>query len=244
MSDTHHFKETVNGGMLGLSGANNTGTGVWVMQLTDFPVFQNFRTAFEFVRLNSCTIEYIPKFNMQLVQMPTTNTGAIGSISITGTLVTAIDQVPFNVIIGTTAPSSNWTNDSSNTTGTTVPTPYSSSTMTVGYVRGLQNSSEKEFYMKRRQRFMPTFFTPVLGGDGTGTFTPVAWQRNVKKWVTTTIQTTGGAGEVINGNGPVYYGPVYAFDANYVAPATGGNVTEMYDIRLHYSMSFRRVKGV
>lgn len=239
MSDTHHFKETVNGGVISNISANATVTGVWAMQLTDFPIFQQFKNCFEFVRLNACVIEYLPKYNMQL-NLTSNATGNPEQISTTGTYVTAIDQVPFSVVIGSTSTMVGWSNDASNTSGTTSPAPYTSSSISVGYVRGIQNSREKELYKKTVQKFMPAFYTPVLGGDGPSTFTSVAWQRNVKKWVTTTIGQTGGNLGVTSGNGPLYYGPVLALDINEPTEAT----LPLFDVRLKYSMSFKRLKGV
>lgn len=246
MSDTHHFKERVNGGVL-LNNptvfGSNIGGGVWVMQLTDFPIFQKFNSCFEMVRLNSVTIEYLPKANMQLNYVGLTAGGSPTSnnISISGTLITAMDQVPYNVVIGTTATSTNWINDVSNTSGTTSAAPYSNGVITPGYVRGLQNAKERELYKKQSQTFNPAFYTPILGGDGQTTFTPVAWQRNVKKWVSTNIQSTIGDQLVTSGNGPLYYGPIFALDVN-------GNddslPNQLFDIRLTYNMSFRRLKGV
>lgn len=240
MSDTHHFKETVNGGILGINAGNRTGSGVWVFQLSDFPIFQRFNQCFEFARLNKITIEYWPKFNMQLNQ----NVAGTINQSISGTLITALDQIPFNVIVGTTGAAPNWVADGSDTSGTSSATPYESPSITPGYARGIQNSREKELYVKRTQTFDPAFYDYVVSGDGIGNISgAAAFERKIKKWVTTSYQTTTGTGLVTSGgNGPLYYGPIYCFDVNAGYPASA--TVELYDIKLKYSMSFRRLKGV
>jgi len=246
ISDNHHFKETVNAGVLGIHNTSGdvTGTGVWVMQLTDFPIFQRFNECFEFCRLNKCTIEFIPKFNMQLYQTPQV-AASVPSTSITGTLITAIDQVPFNVVVGTTATAPNWTNDSSNTTGTTSAAPYASASVTPGYVRGLQGSREKELYKKHTLTFMPAFYDYLVTGGGFNTLSGVSYERKVKKWVTTHRLEPSTDSPVTNGVGPIYYGPVYAFDVNEFYATTGSpSFVALYDVRMRYSMSFKRLRGV
>jgi len=156
----HTFTETVNGGMLGISSATRLGTGVWVFQLTDFPIFQKFNTCFEFVRLNKITIEYWPKFNMQLNQG-----SVVADNSMSGTFITAVDQVPFNIVVGTTTAAANWVDDSSSSSGTTDATPYESASITPGYVRGLEGSKECELYKKQTTSFYPAFYDFVVQGS-------------------------------------------------------------------------------
>lgn len=259
MADTHHFKETVNAGVLyinpstgGPAGGNITtgvgafnGTGVYAMQLTDFPIFQRMTGIFEFARLNKCVIEFIPKFNFQSNSNSLSTTAAAFSSSTTGTFLTALDQVPFNIAIGTTATALNWVNDSSNSTGTTSATPYTSSSVTVGYVRGLQGSREKELYKKHTVSFYPAFYDYIVTGNGVNTINGVSYERKIKKWVTTGIQGTGGESLITTGVGPVYYGPVYAFDVNgYPGGVTDNINLPLFDVRMRYSMSFKRLKGV
>jgi len=241
LSDTHHFKETVNGGVLGISSTTALGGGVFIMQLTDFPIFQKFSTCFEFARLNKCTIHFIPKFNMQLNQL-TFSTGVEATVSINGTIITAVDQVPYDVVIGSSTVAATWSNDSSNTTGTSSPTAYTSNIITPGYIRGLQGSKEMEIYKKRSISFMPCFFDYIMDGQGLGDTDNPAFERKVKKWVATKYVGAGsGTVDVTPGHGPVYYGPVYCFDVN--APPSSGSQA-LYDIRFTYSMSFKRVTGV
>lgn len=249
MADTHHFKETVNAGVLGVNlgtAASLVGTGVYVMQLTDFPIFQRFATCFEFARLNKCTIEFIPKYNMQLNQQPLGGVSATSISSVTGTFITALDQVPIRDASGT--PAINWLNDVSNSTGTTSATPYQSTTVTTGYVRGLQGSREKELYKKHRISFYPAFYDIIFGATNASsgaslTYSANSYQRRIKAWVTTNILGTSSDPVVGDLTGPLYYGPVYAFDVNN-APSTDNISISMFDVRMKYSMSFKRLKGV
>lgn len=248
MSDTHHFKETVNAGVLGVNlstPASLIGTGVYTLQLTDLPIFQRFQSCFEFARLNKCTIEFIPKYNMQLNQQPLAGVSATAVSSVSGTFITAIDQIPIDITIGTSSPAINWLNDVSNSTGTTSATPYSSTVITPGYIRGLQGSKEKELYKAHRVTFTPAFYTPVLAGVAGGTFSTGAYTRQLKKWVTTQLLLAGSTDIPVGptGNGPIYYGPVYAFDVNN-APSTDNISISMFDVRMKYSMSFKRLRGV
>lgn len=211
------------------------------MQLTDFPIFQKFSTCFEFARLNKCTIDFIPKFNMQLNSL-TTSTGVGATVSITGTLITAVDQVPYDVVIGSSTVAATWSNDSSNTTGTSSATAYNSNIITPGYIRGLQGSKEQELYKKRSITFSPCFFDYILDGQGGSDVSNPAFERKVASWVTTKfVGSAGGTVDVTVGHGPIYFGPVYCFDVN-APPASGSQA--LFDVRFRYSMSFKRLSGV
>lgn len=253
MSDTHHFKETVNGGVLFINPSTGSasataagaflGTGTYAMQLTDFPIFQRMTGIFEFVRLNKCTVEFIPKYNFQSnSNLFTAGTAAQFSSSTTGTFLTALDQVPINITIGTSNTAPNWVNDSSNSSGTTAATPYQCTTVTTGYVRGLQGCKEKELYKKHKISFYPAFYNSLIDGGGSS----VAQHRNIKQWVITNYQNVGsGDDPIATGTGPVYYGPIYALDINAYAGSSSDNINiPLYDVRFTYSMSFKRLRGV
>lgn len=261
MADTHHFKETVNAGVLyinpltgGPAGGNIftgigafAGTGVYAMQLSDFPIFQRFNGCFEFARLNRCTIEFIPKYNMQLSSNSLSSTASTFSASTSGTFITAVDQVPFIVVPGTTSVALNWVNDSSNSSGTTSATPYTSTTVTPGYVRGLQGSREKELYKKHTLNFYPAFYDYLMTGiSNSGSITANAsYQRKIKAWVSTQTLLTTGTAPVATNTGPLYFGPVYALDVNGYPGGVSDNINiPLFDVRLKYSMSFKRLRGV
>lgn len=262
-SDIYHYKETINGGTLVVgSGYNQTTTagGVWIMRLSDFPIFQRFVDCYEFARLNKCTIDYIPKSNMQ------TNlsvaAGASAPVqSLTGTLITAIDQIPLfvgpNQGGGTISTAITWENDGSNDANISSPGPAACSQTTCSYVRGLQNSRERELYKRQRISFYPAFYTPVLDSAiaqnaESGSVFPLnysstgCFERNIKKWVNiNSFQTSNGGGtstNIVASPGPLYYGPIYALDLNGIPAMTPSNF-ELFDVRFTYSISFKRLKG-
>lgn len=254
MSDVHHFKETINAGQLQVSNTASevNSTGCFVMRLTDFPAYQTLGANFEFARVNKCTIEFIPKYNMQL------NLGGGASTSVTGTMVTGIDQIPiYTTGSGGFTPASTWINDVSNDTGVTSASAVQTS-LTTSYIRGLQGSREKELYKKHRISFYPAFYDYVMTGTGTGTIAGISnpvpasanttWgtngcvERKIKKWISiNTLQSSASPTGALN-VGPLYFGPVYALDVN--QPAASDVDTVLYDIRMTYSISFKRLKGV
>lgn len=214
------------------------------MQLTDFPIFQRFQQTFEFVRLNRVTIEFIPKYNQQMNQ----SNQVVGqyNTSVTGTLITAIDQVPIEIAIGTTAPSLNWANDGSNSTGTSAATAYSTTVTTPGYLRGLQGSKERELNKKHTWSFSPAFYTPILTGQSAGQLSVSSYQRNVKKWMTTKVFIANTSElDVTVTNGPLFYGPMFCFDVNgFPLGITSPSTLALFDVRMKYHMSFKRLRGV
>lgn len=238
---------------------NNNAGGVWVLRLSDFPIYQRFVNCYEFARLNKCKIEYIPKANMQLNQF----TSSTETNSLSGTLITAIDQIPILTGSGTgTSPSlataPTWENDGSNDSNITSPAPAECQQASCSYVRGLQGSREKELYKRQVQSFYPAFYTPLLDNvvqplttaAATGVTLPSfsltgCYERNIKKWVNiNSFQTTNSAGTttaIVANNGPLYYGPLYAIDVN-VTPDATYNVP-LFDVRFTYSISFKRLKG-
>lgn len=252
MKDIHHFKQTVNGGVISTHNAT-AGTltsGGCIIRLTDLPFFQQMGPNFEFARLNKCRVEFWPKANMQINQL-TNGSGALATGSINGTFITALDQVPFYTAVGipyVNAPS--WGNDGSNDTGVTSAS-FVQTGMSTDYIRGLQGSKEKELYKKHSISFYPAFYDYMMSGVGTGNITNVnntlgvfdsngCVERKIKKWVS--INNIVGSTPSISVNvGPLYFGPVYALDAN--VPGTTDGVP-LYDVRFTYSISFKRVRGV
>lgn len=258
MKDVHHFKQTINGGefILPIAANATTSTGGCIIRLTDLPFFQQMGPNFEFARLNKCTIEFWPKANMQLNQF--TAAGALSTFSPSGTLVTANDQVPFYSSTTTNASfvaSPIWANDTSNDTGVTSAS-WVQVGMTTDYIRGLQGSREKELYKKHTISFYPAFYDYVMTGAGTGDITNVenglpaasnvfetngCVERKIKKWVSINNINSSGNSHSVN-VGPLYFGPVAAIDCN--VDGTGASAIPLYDIRLKYSISFKRVRGV
>lgn len=257
MADVHHFRQTVNGGTLILPVTPTLAdtTGGCIIRLTDLPFYQQMAPNFEFARLNKCKLEFWPKSNMQLTQLSAA--GALSSFSVSGTFITAIDQVPF--YSGTTSASnyvaaSSWSNDGSNDSGVTSAS-FVNSGMSTDYIRGLQGSREKELYKKHTLNFYPAFYDYVMTGQGTGAITSVAnvlpgatptltlngcVERKIKKWVSINTISSEGNDATVN-VGPLYFGPVYAIDGN--VDGTGASSVPLYDVRFTYSISFKRVRG-
>lgn len=221
------------------------------MRLSDFPVYQRFVNCFEFARLERVTIEYLPKYNF--ASAPSAVTGSVKPI--TGTLITALDQIPLVASYAgaaTIAPAPSWATDGDNDANVTTPFAARCDEITASYVRGIQNSEEKELYSKRTQTFFPCFYnylldTPIVN-TSTSTFGSVAsntgcFERNIMKWVNivTLAQGAAAAGSdvIVPNAGPVYYGPIYAFDVN----ETGTMALDLFDVRMTYRMSFKRLKA-
>lgn len=258
--DVHHFRETINAGTIviptGIS--ENLSTGAFIMRLSDFPAYQQLGPNFEFARLNKCTIEFIPKFNMQLQQ--STVGGGLSTLSASGTLVTAIDQVPI-YSSGTAGyvTASSWTIDSSSSSGVTGASAVST-TMTTSYVRGLQGSREKELYKRQKISFYPAFYdyvmtgmtpsgisitnvvNPILGSTittGTGIGSNGCVERKIKKWISISNLTSATTDSTTTNLGPLYFGPVYALDVNNSGVAN----VPLFDVRMSYSLSFKRLRA-
>jgi len=223
------------------------------MRLSDFPIYQRFVNCYEFARLNKVTITYWPKYNMQLNQE--TSSGINGQ-SVTGTLITAMDQIPLvaSYAGATTVTSAvTWISDSDVDSPVTLPFAAGCNTVTPTYVRGLQGSHEAELYKKQSMTFQPAFYDYILDNPIVNTTTQTfgsnasatgCFERKIRKWVNivTLVQpdNTGESGTSIANNGPVYYGPVYALDINSQPDALAQS---LFDVRMTYSMSFKRLKG-
>lgn len=264
--DVHHFKQLVDGGTITLpnptSGNIREVTGACIMRLTDLPIYDQMAPNFEFARLNKCKIEFIPKYNMQMNQL-TTGSGAVSTGSITGTMITAVDQIP--IYTGATAGSvfvtaTSWNNDGDEL-GSATYASFVQTSMTPNYVRSLQGAKEKELYKKQTISFYPAFYDYVMTPSGntapgqpavTSISAPIPTvaavavttngcvERKIKKWISINNVTSGNVTALGINAGPLYYGPVYALDVN--VPGSTGFVP-LFDVRLTYSVSFKRYKG-
>lgn len=199
---------------------------------------------------------------MQL-NLLTSGSGAVASGSITGTLITAIDQVPVYSAASsgsTFFTALTWGNDNDEA-GSATYASFVRTPLTPNYVRGLQGAKEKELYKKHVRSFYPAFYDTILTPAGntfpghsdittigaplpTGTATAVVTngcvERRIKRWVSIDNITSGSTSAQGGNAGPLYYGPIYALDVN--VPGTTDGVP-MFDVRLKYSISFKRFKG-
>lgn len=247
ISDIHTFKGIINAGCLkanGTSVSTHLG-GQYIFKFSDLPIIAGGEPSggglgrnFDFVRLNRCMLEFLPRFNMSTLSSTNVTGTSPASSNYQLTFLTGIDEVP---IVGsgafTTAPT--WETQADEDSGVTEATAYDHPNITPSYLRGMPNCKETETYKKHTVRFYPVFFNQLIGNQGAGNNTGV-YARNIKKWVNLNVllEQTGAEAQV---NGPDYYGPIYSFSDN--APA-GGNSIVYYDVKLHYSVSFRRLRGV
>jgi len=241
LGDIHTFKGVLNAGILsGILAATSTHLGgQYIMKLSDFPIIGSadagLGAVFDFVRLNKCKMEFLPRYNVQ--GNPVTEGGA-GNVVIP-TFLTGLDEIPLATAAnpGTIAPS--WTSQSDEDTGVTEATAFDHARISPDYLRGQQNCKETEIYKKHTVYFTPVFYNTLQFGAGTPT--PILdVMRNTKKWINLNFLQQSSGAEVQN-TGPDFYGPMYSFSNNLSADTAA---QAYYDVKLHYSVSFRRLKGI
>lgn len=261
MSDTHHFKGTINAGVLRwISNVNSvnpipalpTNSGVYVLRLADIPNFTELSNLYEFIRVNRCVMEFLPRFNMTNVPIGTTEGTETTNVRLP-TFITGIDEVPL-VTSSTTVdltPSPSWVSQGGDSSTVSEMAAYQAiGVVGPDYIRGLSNSRETEIYKKHVVRFTPAFFDyavvnqAVAGGQsyplpGTGVF-----ERKAKKWLNTTylLQNTSLATSTET-VGPDFYGPMYSFSFAATVTSAANTSFELYDVKMRYSISLRRYKG-
>lgn len=253
--DSFTCTEIVSAGQLAYVGSNGVTSsgGVWLMNLTDFPAYATLGACFEFARLGKCEITYWPKTNMQ-TNLPYNNGLAVRQgFSMSGTLITGLDQIPLVGSNALTAVNPNWITDATET-NVTVAKPYaftSQGTLSpVAYVRGLSGSKETELYKKVRRTFYPAFYDLLMdapgAGAGVGGTSGTCFERKIKKWINVGILnsgTSGVAGVRSQNVGPAYYGPCFALLVNNTSAVDASQTIPLYDVRMKYTISFKRLKG-
>lgn len=225
LGDIHSFKGIINAGVLSdiTAGTSTHLGGQYVIRLTDLPIYTNFNDCFDFVRLNRCRMEFMPRLN-------TTNTVD----QVPTTFITGVDEVPI-VNGGALVPAPTWGAQGGDDAGTTESEAYDHVRITPDYIRGMPNCKETEIYKKHVHSFIPTFYNPLIAGQANPATTTGIYAANRKKWINLNyLQSGGGEIPVV---GPDFYGPMYAFTNNSAA------AIQLYDVKLHYSISFRRPKG-
>lgn len=254
----HTFTGEISAGQLVIPSGTTTlyQSAVWVIRLPNIPIFATMGMNFEFVRLNKFTIAYLPKSNMQtnLPFLPSSGVNTQGT-SISGTLITAIDQVPIVGAAALTTAATCWITDATET-NVTLAVPYSFTSIAnqpgVDYVRGIERSRETELYSKVKRSFYPTFYSEIIDAmngpssfsDPKGSNTGLCFERRIKRWVNCTSITNIGSQTSPNINaGPYYYGPVFALCVNQPAYMGASETFPLYDVRMKYSISFKRVRG-
>lgn len=264
MSDVHHFKGIVNAGVLSwIAGSATAATlaqiaGVYVFRLDDLPIFEQFAEGFEFVRINRCRMEFMPRYNMS--NLPIGAVSTTDTVTASGqlpTFITGYDEVPLVVgsgVGGDLATSGTWSSQTGDDANVAEMKAYGcQGGITPSYIRGLQRSKETEIYKKHSVSFIPAFYDYAMTnatGEGNVTNGYGTYERRTKKWINCNVQlqTVSGASSTPVSTatpaiGPDFYGPVYSFSQ----PGTNTSTTsivQLYDVKLHYSVSFRRVRGL
>lgn len=233
ISDIHTFKGIMNAGQL-FAIPTSTSThlgGQYISQLTDLPIIAAggaLSNSFDFVRLNKCKMEFMPKFNLNGGNLPVD----------APTFLTGLDEVP---IFRTTAltQASTWGTQADEDAGVTETKAYDHARITPDYIRGMQNSVETEIYKKHTVWFTPTFYDFTVNNviaNPTG-LTGSVYKPCKKQWVNLNYLNQA-TGSEVQATGPDFYGPMYCFGTN------TATITQYYDVKLHYSVSFRRLRGV
>lgn len=223
----HTFNGTINGGILSVpasSTAITTWGGVYTLDMSVLPIYASLSDAFEFGRLNSLRFELLPRNNVTTIA---TNSGS--------TIVVGIDEIPMTTSTGT---ASTWAAATSEDGGVTEARAQTSVTITPDYVRGLESSTECELYQKIVKKMVPAWYvvaSQVPSSFNSASSLAQTYEPKKRCWFPINL-TSSSAGTT---SSPVYWGLMYAFCATAASAQTPA-----YDVRIHYSVSFKRIRGV
>jgi len=237
LGDIHTFKGIINAGTLStiVAGTSTHLGGIYIFKHSDFPIIGDANTglgaSFDFVRLNRCRMEFLPRYNIQSVASATVGPNC--------TFLTALDEIPVGASGSPGIVSPSWTSQADEDTGVTEATAFDHVRITPDYLRGIQSVKETETYKKHVVHFMPKFYNNIQSGAA-ASGALVNLQQNQKKWINLNFFDQATSTENFN-VGPDYYGPMFCFSNN---AANSGEVGVQYDVKLHYSVSFRRLKGI
>lgn len=246
-TNVHDFKGTLNAGILQLpwvtgAAASTQYGGAFVFTLADLPVYANEGPNYEFVRVNEMIMHFLPRYNQaSLPQAADGNTGAMQQY-FGQTFITAMDEVPVAGISGVyTTASQTWTSQSDEDAGVNEMEAVRFDKLTPDYVRGIRTSKETELYKPHTIKFTPVTYGVVAdlsGGVGPGL--GGEYEQRKRKWIPTSIWQQATETD-LQLTGPTFHGPVYAFTQ--LASASPTNPTQVYDVKVEYSVSFKRYKG-
>lgn len=247
-TNIHDFKGTLNCGILQLPWVTGTAAstqygGAFVFTLADLPVYANEAQNYEFIRVNEMIMHFLPRFNQaSLPQAAEGNTGATQQY-FGQTFITAMDEVPVQGVSGSyVAASQTWVSQSDEDSGVNEMEAVRFDKLTPDYVRGIRTSKETELYKPHMIKFTPVTYGVVadLSQGGAGTSSTGEFEQRRRKWIPTSIWQQASETELML-NGPTFHGPVYAFTQ--LATASPTNPTQVYDVKVEYSVSFKRYKG-
>jgi len=228
----HTFKGILNGGTLvqpASGSAVTTWGGIYTVDMTNIPVYLSLGSSFEFARLNSLRFELLPRSNVnQTSNAATTQTS--------GTIVVGVDEIPMS---STSGNASTWTTATSEDSGVTEAHAQACVFATPDYIRAMEGCREVEIYKKIVKSLIPaTYVATTLTGNSfnQGALGTLSWLPMKRKWFNTQVFSSSAQAQA----SPLFFGLMYAFsNAN-----TGGSQIPIYDVRVHYSMSFKRVRGI
>lgn len=228
----HTFNGSINGGTLispAVSSAINTWGGIYTLDMSALPIYITMVECFEFARLNKLTFEFLPRCNVN--QMGT----ASSTSQLMSTIVVGVDELPMSTTSGA---ASTWSGAVvSEDSGITEAKAQASVFITPDYVRGLENSKEVECYKKITKTLVPAWY--VVNSQVPTTFNSsstsgVTFEPRKRTWFPTSINSSSAA----TTGSPVFWGCMYAF-----TNSAASNVIPLYDVRIHYSVSFKRIHG-
>lgn len=232
LGDIHSFKGIVNAGIINTipSSTSTVIGGQYIINISDIPVIGvggGLSNSFDFFRFNRCSLEFMPRYNM-----------ATDTQTIPVTFLTGLDEVPIYSSGSALTAAPTWSSQGDEDATVTESKAYGHPRLTPDYIRGQPGARETEMYKKHVVHFIPTFYTftasNTVAGIGLGAGN---YKANKKQWVNLNFLNDNTGAEV-QSQGPDFYGPMYAVSNNTTASAP------LYDVKLHYSFSLRRLRGV
>lgn len=221
-------------------------SGQFIFKLNDLPVYVSEQLSYEFVRVNKFVMHFMPRYNM--ATLPTSADGNTGALQqyFGQTFITAMDEVPLlGATSGLITASQTWVSQSDEDAGVNEMEAYRNETITPDYIRGIKGSKETELYKAHKIMFTPVYYIAAVDFTNTGTEAQVVeYEQRKRRWLPTNItaQSTGGGGDTPTLlAGPTFHGPIYSFTQ--LASASPTNPTQVYDVKVDYSVSFKRYKG-
>jgi len=245
LGDIHTFKGIINAGILAALPAATSSHlgGQYIFKMNDLPIYENMGPCFDFARMNKCRLEFMPRYNV--TSAPNTAAGATQGIPMT--FLTGVDEIPIYNSTGglPTIQAPTWLSQADEDAPVTEATAYDHPRISPDYLRGMDNCRETEIYKKHSRSFYPVSYSYLVDTVSNSNITPSpgaqspVFERKTKRWININAMNQLSGTEALV-PGPDYYGPMYSFGNNL---ASGGTATQYYDVKLHYSVSFRRLKG-
>jgi len=246
LGDIHSFKGIINAGILQAvpSGTSTILGGQYIFKLSDLPIIGTgadggLGNSFDFVRLNKCRMEFMPRYNVSAAPRTTATDGAAQ----TQTFLTGLDEIPVVTTSAALGNAPTWTGEGDEDASVTEAVAFGHGSITPDYLRGMPNCKETEIYKKHVVHFTPVFYDYIVNQLPVAGMAPTAssgiFERRSKKWINLNFLSQS-AGAEIQSLGPDFYGPMYCFGDNAVSDVP----IQYYDVKLHYSVSFRRLRGI